>query len=483
MTRGVRWYLVGSLVLVTLAGCTPSWMEEREPWRREAEMACLKTGTVKESPSVALLGPINGPGMCGADFPLKVAALGESQSALGYWDDSVRPPGMVPQAGPAYPQQPRPPAPTYRGPPQYPPNTPFTVNPAYPADTRLPPNPDYRPGAAYEPSSPYPGATQYPRPEPYSYPAPPAAERYSPPARYPSNGPVSLTPPGVEPPDSDREGSYQAPLPRYGAPRTSPAYDSGPPRRYPSPANADEPPYGSEPRERGAPFSPRYRGSQEVVPLSPSRERQMAAIATTASVTPAATLACPIVSTLDRWITEAVQPAAQKWFGQPVVEIKQISAYSCRGMNGTPGAHISEHAFGNALDISAFVFADGHKITVKDGWRGVPEDQGFLRDVQAAACELFTTVLAPGSNVYHYDHIHVDLMRRASGRRICQPGAVSGDEVAARARGRYANSRGEQITGSLPSHGTPRRASRYALPTAYGDEDDRSLPHAVPGED
>ncbi|MEA3021265.1 MAG: hypothetical protein QOK01_117, partial [Alphaproteobacteria bacterium] len=279
-----------------------------------------------------------------------------------------------------------------------------------------------------------------------------------------------------------REGSYQAPLPRYGAPRTSPAYDSGPPRRYPSPANANEPPYGGEPRERGAPFSPRYRGSQEVVPLSPSRERQMAAMTTTASVTPAATLACPIVSTLDRWITEAVQPAAQKWFGQPVVEIKQISAYSCRGMNGTPGAHISEHAFGNALDISAFIFADGHKITVKDGWRGVPEDQGFLRDVQAAACELFTTVLAPGSNVYHYDHIHVDLMRRASGRRICQPGAVSGDEVAARARGNYATNRGDPgVTGSLPSPGGPRRASRsYA---AYGEEDDRHLPHAVPGED
>src|SRR4029077_12912219 len=111
MTPGVRWYLVGSFVLVTLAGCTPSWMEEREPgrrggemgepWGREAEMACLKTGTVKESPSVALLGPINGPGMCGADFPLKVAALGESQTALGYWDDSVRPPGMVPAPRPA----------------------------------------------------------------------------------------------------------------------------------------------------------------------------------------------------------------------------------------------------------------------------------------------------------------------------------------------------------------------------------------------
>jgi hypothetical protein len=382
---------------------------------------------------------------------------------------------MVPQAGPAYPQQPRPPAPTYRAPPRYPPDTPFAVNPAYPADTRLPPNPDYRPSAPYEPSSPYGGATQYPRPERYSYPAP---EPYRPPARYP-NGPVSLSPPGVEPADSDREGAYQTPLPRYGAPRASPPADSAPTRRYPSPANAEESPYRGEPRERGAPFSPRYRGSQEVVPLSPSRDRQMAAIATTASVTPAATLACPIVSTLDRWITEAVQPAAQKWFGQPVVEIKQISAYSCRGMNGNPGAHISEHAFGNALDISAFIFADGHKITVKDGWRGVPEDQGFLRDVQAAACELFTTVLAPGSNAYHYDHIHVDLMRRASGRRICQPGAVSGDEVAARVRGRYASPGESAITGSIPSR-APRRASRpYA---AYGEED-RNLPYAVPGED
>ena len=103
-----------------------------------------------------------------------------------------------------------------------------------------------------------------------------------------------------------------------------------------------------------------------------------------------------------------------RWFGARVVEIKQISAYSCRGMNGNPHAHISEHAFGNALDIAAFTLADGRRITVKDGWSGMPEEQGFLRDVQAAACQQFNTVLAPGSNVYHYDHIHVDLMRRAS---------------------------------------------------------------------
>jgi len=148
---------------------------------------------------------------------------------------------------------------------------------------------------------------------------------------------------------------------------------------------------------------------------------------------------------------------------------------------GAGSSHISEHAFGNALDVAGFVLADGRKIVVKDGWRGSPEEQGFLHDVQLAACENFSTVLAPGYNIYHYDHIHVDLMRRASGRRICQPGAVSGDEVAARARGRYANSRGDSaITGSLPSQGAWRRANR---PYAYGDEDDRKLPYAVPGED
>jgi len=139
-----------------------------------------------------------------------------------------------------------------------------------------------------------------------------------------------------------------------------------------------------------------------------------------------------------------------------VVEIRQISAYSCRGMNGQRGARISEHAFGNALDIAAFVLADGRRITVKNGWRGSPEEQGFLRDVQGAACYQFNTVLAPGSNRFHYDHIHVDLMRRASGRTICNPDAVPGEVVAARAareRG-YAWQPDPGVTGS-----TQRNAS------------------------
>src|SRR6266545_405811 len=103
MARGVRWYLVGSLALIALAGCGRAvWFAERDPWRNEAEVACLKSGSVKEGPTITRIQPISGPGVCGANHPLKVAALGET-GALGYVEE-MRPPGAVPSAAPpAYP--------------------------------------------------------------------------------------------------------------------------------------------------------------------------------------------------------------------------------------------------------------------------------------------------------------------------------------------------------------------------------------------
>jgi hypothetical protein len=151
-------------------------------------------------------------------------------------------------------------------------------------------------------------------------------------------------------------------------------------------------------------------------------------------------------------------------------------------MNGNPNAHISEHAFGNALDVAEFDLADGHKISVQYGWHGTPEEQGFLHDVQAAACDQFTTVLAPGANVYHYNHIHVDLMRHYNGRHICEPGAIPGEVAAARARQQFAArhygepSYSSGITGSIKS-------SAHARERGNSGEDDDSLPDAVPGDD
>ena len=392
--------------------------------------------------------------LCGADFPLKVAAIGEG-SAIGYADE-LRPPGSIP--GP-------------RQPLAYPP-------PAAPTYSRLPP-PQYQPYPAQQayPQQPYP-AQAYP---PQAYPPRPASAQ-------PANGPMSIYAPGVTPPepeaaeeepDQPEESAQPYPqrAPAYGAPYRpaprAPTYSqpSYPPQPYPSQAYPAQP-YPAQ----SYPAQPYPAQPAEQVPLG--RERVPV---TTGAVTvqPTATLACPIVSALDTWFATGVQPAALKWFGVQVAEIRQISAFSCRGMNGQPGARISEHAFGNALDIASFTLADGRKITVKDGWRGAPEEQGFLRDVHASACQQFTTVLAPGSNAFHYDHIHVDLMRRSSRREICNPAAVPGDVVAARAGYRFA--RGEPgITGSIKQQ--PARKPAFFQPLGRDEVYDR-LPRAVPGED
>src|SRR3954449_2469476 len=126
MARGVARYLVGSLAVLGLAACGKMMFAEREPWRHEAEVACLKSGQVKEGASLVRVEPISGPGICGADFPLKVAAIGDG-APIGYADEP-RPPGSVPQplatppggyARPAYPASPQAyPAQTYR--PAYP---------------------------------------------------------------------------------------------------------------------------------------------------------------------------------------------------------------------------------------------------------------------------------------------------------------------------------------------------------------------------
>src|SRR5260221_9496718 len=96
MSRGVSWLIGGSIILVALAGCGRSFLsyEQRAPWRKEAELACLNSGTVKEGVGIVRISPIDGPGMCGADFPLKGSALGES-SAMGYVDEPVPPPGTI----------------------------------------------------------------------------------------------------------------------------------------------------------------------------------------------------------------------------------------------------------------------------------------------------------------------------------------------------------------------------------------------------
>ena len=141
------------------------------------------------------------------------------------------------------------------------------------------------------------------------------------------------------------------------------------------------------------------------------------------SIQPPARLGCPMNSALNRWLRDVVQPAAYSSFGQPVVGLKNIASYGCRTRNNKRGEKLSEHSFGNALDVKAFYLADGREVSVYGGWKGSPDQQAFLRQVHGGACGTFKTVLGPGSDGFHEDHFHLDLARHdASGdRAYCRP--------------------------------------------------------------
>jgi hypothetical protein len=145
------------------------------------------------------------------------------------------------------------------------------------------------------------------------------------------------------------------------------------------------------------------------------------AIAT--SFSPAATIGCPMTAATAAWLNAVVQPSALAFFGTPVAELSLMGSYACRTRNNRRGAKLSEHAFANALDIGGFVLADGRRITVKRGWKGAADESGFLRTVHRGACDHFRTVLGPGSDMFHYDHLHVDLARhgRNGTATVCRP--------------------------------------------------------------
>ena len=133
------------------------------------------------------------------------------------------------------------------------------------------------------------------------------------------------------------------------------------------------------------------------------------------AVTPPATLRCPMASAIADWIRTDVTSLAAGLGTEPVV-LDNFDSYECRGFNRIPGAHLSEHGRANALDVRAIKLADGRSISLTD--RTVSRD---LREtVLHSVCARFMTVLGPGSDWYHEDHIHLDLMERHNNYKICQ---------------------------------------------------------------
>jgi hypothetical protein len=187
-------------------------------------------------------------------------------------------------------------------------------------------------------------------------------------------------------------------------------------------------------------------------------------------VSPPAVVNCRIVAKLHDWIRDSLQPAAEQDLKSRITRIVTVSSYDCRNRIGSTNTRISEHAYANAIDISAVVTADGRTIDVLTNWgptardlrkqsasadtgreEGKPNETAgegartpsrkeasgrrrsderktmtdvpaisqprspeaaFLRNVHAGACRIFGTVLGPEANEAHRNHLHLDLAPR-----------------------------------------------------------------------
>lgn len=129
-----------------------------------------------------------------------------------------------------------------------------------------------------------------------------------------------------------------------------------------------------------------------------------------------ARVTCPMAAALSAWEQQIVAPAAQRHLRSDVKLVEVLSAYSCRTRYSKPGAPISEHGKGDAIDVGGFRLSDGRVITVEHGWRGDRDEAAFLREVRDRSCEVFNAVLSPDYNAAHYNHMHFDLGRD----RLCR---------------------------------------------------------------
>jgi hypothetical protein len=133
------------------------------------------------------------------------------------------------------------------------------------------------------------------------------------------------------------------------------------------------------------------------------------------ALAPAPTLRCPMAEVMVHWIREEVAPAAAT-LGSPARAIVTGTSYDCRERDRVRGAKLSEHGHANALDLRGVTLASGTAVDLTD--KTVSKE--FREHIRQSACKTFTTVLGPGSDDLHKTHIHLDLIERRGGYRICQ---------------------------------------------------------------
>ena len=141
--------------------------------------------------------------------------------------------------------------------------------------------------------------------------------------------------------------------------------------------------------------------------LLPNRKR--------VEVRPTAVLRCAMAESFAAWVRDEASDYVTA-MGDALRSVDTYGSYECRGRNWVAEAKLSEHGKGNAIDLRALVLADGRHITLTDE----TVSKTLRDDLRDSACHRFTTVLGPGADGHHNDHIHLDSLERNNGARICQ---------------------------------------------------------------
>ena len=125
------------------------------------------------------------------------------------------------------------------------------------------------------------------------------------------------------------------------------------------------------------------------------------------------TMDCQTAKALKTWVQSGLRKSVGGYGGGPA-QLKVAASYSCRSRNNQPGAKISEHGKGHAIDISAIVLKNGKSISVLEHW-GKGKRGRILAAMHQRACGPFGTVLGPNADRHHRDHFHFDTARYRKG--------------------------------------------------------------------
>ena len=138
------------------------------------------------------------------------------------------------------------------------------------------------------------------------------------------------------------------------------------------------------------------------------------------ALTAPATLTCPAALAFARWVGEVVRPEAKARLESRLAAVEVGTSYACRSQRGAEGGRkLSEHAFANGVDIGGFAF-EGDRAPVRVGRPAGEAEHGFEAAIRARACEYFTTVLGPGTDAAHANHLHLDMRERKGLGRWCK---------------------------------------------------------------